>query len=228
MRAVPRHSESSTLCPLPRLYKVVCIKSSAHCTPPHSQSEPVRDAEMQKLLSVTIMRKTIIASVLITGVIISIILIWKFYPRPDVVDIHKPSEVIEEDSLVSLFAGSSLVKGGSSTFFIIGLLGLAFYYIRRKKLKNSSLTPSSPPCLPWTPAPPAPSRWRPTPTTLCPRSTLATWAAREQFASIRWTCRCPQQLQVRLVPCHMTKLELFWQRPLAKVKCDRWTASIVM
>ena len=95
------------------------------------------------------MKKIILASVLITGVIVSTILIWKFYPRADVVDIHEPTEVIEEDSLVSLFAGSSLVKGGSSSFLIIGLLALAFYYIRRKE--NEDILPlallSSPPDL---------------------------------------------------------------------------------
>ena len=60
-------------------------------------------------------------------------------------DIHNPSEVIEEDSLVSLFAGSSLVKGGSSSFLILGLIALAFYYIRQKKQNTSPPLPPPPP-----------------------------------------------------------------------------------
>ena len=91
------------------------------------------------------MKKIILASVTVTGVIVSALLIWKFYPRgnKEVLDIHNPSEVIEEDSLVSLFAGSSLVKGGSSSFLILGIIALAFFYIRRKK-QNSPPLPSSP------------------------------------------------------------------------------------
>ena len=76
------------------------------------------------------MRKAILASILVSAAVVSAILVWKYYPRSNKVEIVEPEEVIEEDSLVSLFAGSSLIKGGSSSFFILGLIGLAFYYIR--------------------------------------------------------------------------------------------------
>ena len=94
------------------------------------------------------MRKAILASILFSAAIVSAILVWKYYPRSDKVEIVEPEEVIEDNALVSLFVGSSLLKGGSSSFFILGLIGLAVYYIhRKKKMRNASspTTPSSPP-----------------------------------------------------------------------------------
>ena len=70
------------------------------------------------------------------------------------------------------------------------------------------------PCLPRTPPPPGPSRWRHTPSSLCLRSTLATWAVREQSATIRWTSRCLLQLLDRLVLYQDIRLEQSWPRPL--------------
>ena len=44
----PRHTDTSTLCPLLRAVQTVCIKSSACPTPPHSLTEPARVTQLVK------------------------------------------------------------------------------------------------------------------------------------------------------------------------------------
>ena len=144
------------------------------------------------------MKKIILASVLVTGVIVSIVLIWKFYPRgnKEVLDIHNQSEVIEEDLLVSLFTGSSLVKGGSSLFLILGIIALAFYYIRQKKQNTSP--PRPPPPLP-TSAPNTSHSSLPMETfsySPVPPSTQVTWVSSERSVTTRQVCNSQAPKQV--------------------------------
>ena len=96
-------------------------------------------------------KAAIIATSVTTVVLIIIILVWKYYPSSTTEIIEPGGEVIEANAIVSLFSGSSLLKGSSGTFLILGMLALAVYYIRRKKNSRANTaataTVTTPPSL---------------------------------------------------------------------------------
>ena len=69
-------------------------------------------------------------------------------------------QIIEDQSLLSLFSGGTFLKGGSSTLLLVALVGAALYWMRKwkmRRLNQSSAPPPSP--SPWSrcPLPPQPS-----------------------------------------------------------------------
>ena len=113
-------------------------------SPPYIPGPLYNSQSVKHRKSVTMRKAAIIASTILTAVVIIVILIWRFYPRSSTEIVEPGGKVIKDNALVSLFAGSSLLKGGSSSFVILGLIALAVLYIcRKKKMRNASAPPAT-------------------------------------------------------------------------------------